>query len=66
VYVASSKSIVAIEAPTLTKHEPATDMSDKDMVYEAARKGEKETIEQALAAGLTPNSANEKGDTLVA
>ena len=59
-----------MEAPTSTTHKPAIDMSDKavelaGMMYEAARKGEKETIAQALKAGVPANLTNDKGDTLV-
>lgn len=34
-------------------------------MYDAARKGDVATFEQALPAGLPPNLTNDKGDTLV-
>ncbi|KAF4989410.1 hypothetical protein FGRMN_9135 [Fusarium graminum] len=34
-------------------------------MYEAARKGDVATFEQALPAGLPPNLTNDKGDTLL-
>ncbi|KAK6085165.1 ankyrin-like protein [Seiridium cupressi] len=34
-------------------------------MYDAARSGQKEILEQALPAGLPANMTNEKGDTLV-
>jgi len=34
-------------------------------MYDAARKGDVATLEQALPAGLPPNLTNDKGDTLV-
>jgi hypothetical protein len=59
-----------MEAPTSTKHKPATDMSAEAIefagtMYDAARKGEKDIIEKALTAGVPANLTNEKGDTLV-
>ncbi|KAH7192407.1 ankyrin repeat-containing domain protein [Fusarium flagelliforme] len=34
-------------------------------MYDAARKGDVATLEQALPAGLPPNLTNDKGDTLL-
>lgn len=34
-------------------------------MYNAAREGNKEVLEEALASGLPANLTNEKGDTLV-
>ena len=34
-------------------------------LYNAARQGDKDLLEQALGAGLPANMTNEKGDTLV-
>lgn len=35
------------------------------IMYEAARTGQSDILEQALTAGLPTNMTNEKGDTLV-
>lgn len=34
-------------------------------MYNAAREGDSELLQQAVLAGLPPNMTNEKGDTLV-
>lgn len=34
-------------------------------MYNAARQGDSELLQQAILAGLPPNMTNEKGDTLV-
>lgn len=34
-------------------------------IYDAARQGQSDLLEQALPAGLSPNLTNDKGDSLV-
>lgn len=53
------------EAPTAASSLPPEAIALATRMYNAARQGDADLLQQAITAGLPPNLTNEKGDTLV-
>ncbi|CAN8105359.1 unnamed protein product [Discula destructiva] len=53
------------EAPSTVSSLPPEAIALATRMYDAARQGNAELLQQAITAGLPPNLTNEKGDTLL-